>query len=86
MLFSDVELVDRLETVLDFQFSFHRFVFSMTSPTEFYGLYGAIVLFWSLFGFICGFKFKSARLQCWGGLLYVSSLPYSLLILTTIGK
>jgi len=36
----------------------------MTS-SEFYGLYGAIMLFWGLVTLICGFKFKSARFQLW---------------------
>lgn len=41
-----------------------------------WGLYGAIMLFWSLVGLICGFKFKSVRLQCWGGapLCFIASL------------
>jgi hypothetical protein len=52
---------------LDVHFSFHRVAFSMLGgiATE-WGLYGAIMLFWSLVGLICGFKFKSVRPQCWG--------------------
>jgi len=62
---SGAELVDSLEERLDFQFNFHKVGFSMTS-SEFYGLYGAIMLCWALVLLICGFKFKSARFQCWG--------------------
>ena len=47
----------------------------MTS-SEFYGLYGAIMLFWGLVLLIGGFKFKSVRLQCWGvaPLCFIASL------------
>jgi len=61
---SSAELTDRLQERLDVHFSFHRFVFTMTS-SEFYGLYGAIMLCWGLVTLICGFKFKSARFQLW---------------------
>ena len=34
------------------------------------------MLFWSLVGLICGFKFKSVRTQCWGvaPLCFIASL------------
>jgi len=52
---------------LDVHFSFHRVAFSMLAgiDTE-WGVYGAVMLFWTLVLLICGFKFKSARFQCWG--------------------
>jgi hypothetical protein len=41
-----------------------------------WGFYGAVMLFWSLVGLICGFKFKSVRTQCWGvaPLCFIASL------------